>query len=102
VGWFVFLHRFFQDIAEVFGVPGLPGLLRRSQVERDYAELSGVPLRDLDFYLMYAALRQAIIMARIKRRMIHFGEDEVPGDPDDYVLHRASMEQLLAGTYRWD
>jgi aminoglycoside phosphotransferase (APT) family kinase protein len=102
VSWLVFLHRFFQDIAEVFGVPGLPGLLRRSQVERDYAELSGVPLRDMDFYLMYAALRQAIIMARIKRRMIHFGEDEVPGDPDDYVLHRASMEQLLAGTYRWD
>jgi hypothetical protein len=41
-------------------------------------------------------------MARIKRRMIHFGEDQVPGDPDDYVLHRASLDKLLAGTYGWD
>jgi aminoglycoside phosphotransferase (APT) family kinase protein len=102
VSWFVFLHRFFQDIAEFFGLPGLPGFLRRSGVERCYTELSGQPLRDMDFYLTYAALRHAIVMARIKRRMIHFGEDQVPADPDDYVMHRASLEKLLAGTYRWD
>jgi aminoglycoside phosphotransferase (APT) family kinase protein len=102
VGWFVFLHRFFQDIAEVFGVAGLPDFLRRSDVERCYQELSGYSLRDLDFYLVYAALRHAIVMARIKRRMVHFGEDQVPDDPDDYVLHRAALDKLLAGTYRWD
>jgi aminoglycoside phosphotransferase (APT) family kinase protein len=102
VGWFIFLHRFFQDLAEFFGAEGLPGFLRRSNVERCYQELTGWVLRDMDFYLLYAALRHAIVMARIKRRMIHFGEDEVPADPDDYVLHRASLEQLLAGTYRWD
>jgi aminoglycoside phosphotransferase (APT) family kinase protein len=102
VGWLVFLHRFFQDIAEFFEVEGLPDFLRRSDVERCYRELTGWPLREMDFYLTYAALRHAIIMARIKRRMIHFGEDQVPEDPDDYVMHRASLEQLLAGTYRWD
>jgi aminoglycoside phosphotransferase (APT) family kinase protein len=102
VGWFVFLHRFFQDIAEFFGVEGLPDFLRRSDVERCYEELSGSPLRDMDFYLTYAALRHAIVMARIRRRMIHFGEDQVPDDLDDYVMHRASLEKLLAGTYRWD
>jgi len=102
VGWFIFLHRFFQDIAEFFGVPGLPDFLRRSEVERCYTELSGHPLRDMDFYVTYAALRHAIVMARIRRRMIHFGEDDVPADVDDYVMHRASLEQLLAGTYRWD
>jgi aminoglycoside phosphotransferase (APT) family kinase protein len=102
VGWFVFLHQFFQDIAEVFGLDGIPDFLRRSDVEQCYQELSGYSLRDMDFYLTYAALRHAIIMARIKRRMIHFGEDQVPDDPDDYVLHRASLEKLLAGTYRWD
>jgi hypothetical protein len=41
-------------------------------------------------------------MARVKRRMIHFGEDSAPTDPDDYVMHRASLEKLLAGSYRWD
>jgi aminoglycoside phosphotransferase (APT) family kinase protein len=102
VAWFVFLHRFFQDIAEFFGLDGLPDFLRRSDVERCYQELSGYSLRDMDFYLGYAALRQAIVMARVKRRMIHFGEDQVPDEPDDYVLHRASLEKLLAGTYRWD
>jgi aminoglycoside phosphotransferase (APT) family kinase protein len=102
VGWFVFLHRFFQDIAEFFGVDGIPDFLRRPDVEQCYQELSGYSLRDMDFYLTYAALRHAIVMARIKRRMIHFGEDQVPDDPDDYVLHRASLEKLLAGTYGWD
>jgi aminoglycoside phosphotransferase (APT) family kinase protein len=102
VGWFVFIHRFFQDIAEFFGAPGLPDFLRRSDVERRYQELSGCALRDMDFYLTYAALRHAIVMARIKRRMIHFGEDQVPDDRDDYVMHRASLEKLLAGTYGWD
>jgi len=102
VAWFVFLHRFFQDIADFFGVPGLPGFLRRSDVERSYQEMTGCPLRDMDFYLVYAAVRHAIVMARIKRRMIHFGEDEVPAERDDYVLHRASLEQMRADSYRWD
>ena len=102
VAWFIFLHRFFQDIAEFFEIPGLPDFLRRSQVEMLYREFSGHELRDMDFYLLYAALRHAIVMARIKRRMIHFGEDEVPDDIDDYVMHRASLDKLLAGTYRWD
>lgn len=102
VSWFIFLHRFFQDIAQFFDQPGLPAFLRRSEVERCYQELTGCQLRDMDFYLTYAALRHAIVMARIKRRMIHFGEDQVPADPDDYVMHRAALEELLAGTYRWD
>jgi aminoglycoside phosphotransferase (APT) family kinase protein len=102
LAWFIFLHRFFQDIAEFFELPGLPDFLRRSDVERLYAEFTGYQPRDMDFYLIYAALRHAIVMARIRRRMIHFGEEQVPDDPDDYVMHRASLEKLLAGTYRWD
>jgi aminoglycoside phosphotransferase (APT) family kinase protein len=102
LSWFIFLHRFFQDIAEFFEVPGLPDFLRRSQVERTYAELTGHQPRDMDFYLTYAALRHAIVMARIRRRMIHFGEEQVPDDPDDYVMHRASLDKLLDGTYGWD
>jgi aminoglycoside phosphotransferase (APT) family kinase protein len=102
LSWFVFLHRFFQDIAEFFEVEGLPDFLRRSEVERCYQDLTGWTPRYMDFYLTYAAIQHAIIMARIKRRMIHFGEDQVPEDPDDYVLHRASLDKLLAGTYGWD
>lgn len=78
VGWFIFLHRFFQDIAEFFELPGIPDFLRRADVERCYEQLSGYTPRDMDFYLLYAALRHAIVMARIKRRMIHFGEYRAP------------------------
>jgi aminoglycoside phosphotransferase (APT) family kinase protein len=102
VAWFIFLHRFFQDIAEFFEHPGIPDFLRRADVESCYTEISGYTPRDMDFYLLYATLRHAIVMARIKRRMIHFGEDEVPADIDDYVMHRASLDKMLDGTYRWD
>jgi hypothetical protein len=34
--------------------------------------------------------------------MAHFGEDKLPDDPDDYVMHRASLEKLLVGAYGWD
>jgi aminoglycoside phosphotransferase (APT) family kinase protein len=102
VSWLIFLHRFFQDIAEFFGLPGLPHFLRRPDVERCYQQLSGHRLQDMDFYLTYAAVRHSIAIARVKRRMIHFGEDQAPKDPDDYVMTRASLEELVDGTYRWD
>ncbi|MGW5438149.1 phosphotransferase family protein [Nocardia asteroides] len=102
LGWVIFIHRFFQDIATRFDQPGLPDFLRRDAVVAKYQDLTGHTVRDLDFYIIYAALRHAIVMARIKRRMIHFGEDTVPAELDDYVMHRLSLEALLDGTYEWD
>ncbi|MBF6226724.1 phosphotransferase family protein [Nocardia abscessus] len=102
LGWMIFIHRFFQDLATRFGQPGLPDFLRRDDVVTKYEALTGHSVRDLDFYLVYAALRHAIVMARVKRRMIHFGEDTDTPDRDDYVMHRASLEALLDGTYEWD
>ncbi len=57
LGWFIFLHRFFQDIAEFFELPGLPGFLRRSAVEAHYERLAGHSPRYMEFYLVYAAVR---------------------------------------------
>ncbi|MGY1863491.1 MULTISPECIES: phosphotransferase family protein [Nocardia] len=102
LGWMIFIHRFFQDLATRFGQPGLPDFLRRDDVVAKYEALTGHSVRDLDFYIVYAALRHAIVMARVKRRMIHFGEDIDTPDRDDYVMHRASLEALLDGTYEWD
>jgi aminoglycoside phosphotransferase (APT) family kinase protein len=101
LGWFVFLHRFFQDIAEVFELPGMPSFLHRDDVVAAYEAASGHRVRNLDWFLVYAALRDGIVMSRIKRRMIHFGQDQVPADPDDYVIHQASLHRLLDGTYDW-
>lgn len=102
VAWLIFMHRFFQDIARSFDQPGLPDFLRRIDVVREYQERTGQHLTDLDFHLVYAAVRHAIVMARIKRRMVHFGEDTDTANPDDYVMHRAMLEAMLEGTYEWN
>lgn len=102
VAWPILIHRFFQDIATTFDQAGLPDFLRRSDVEKLYEEATGHAVRDLDWYLIYAALRHGIVMARIRRRMIHFGEATDTDDRDDYVMHRKLLEALLDGTYAWD
>lgn len=96
VSWMIFLHRFFQDLTVGGGLPGMPGFMRSADVCRTYRELTGYEPRDLDFYELYAALRHGIVMARVWRRRIHFGEQAMPDDPDDLVLHRATIERLLA------
>ncbi|MEO6472438.1 MAG: phosphotransferase family protein [Aeromicrobium sp.] len=102
LAWVVFLHRFFQDIATVFEMPGIPDFCRRDDVVETYESLSGHTVRDFDWYIVYAALRHAVVMSRVKRRMIHFGEEQVPDDPNDYVMHSSALKQLLDGTYTWD
>ena len=99
LGWMIFLHRFFEDIAATLGLPGMPHFMRRDDVAATYESLTGYTPRDLDFYTMYAALRQGIIMSRIQHRAIHFGEAVMPDDVDDLIMHRATLEAMLAGTY---
>lgn len=99
VAWLIFLHRFFQDLAELMEMPGLPGMLRRDDVVDTYTRLSGHEPRDLDFYLTYAALIHAVVMYRIQSRAIHFGQAEEPADTDDMIMHRSTLEAMLAGTY---
>ncbi|HSS11746.1 MAG TPA: phosphotransferase family protein [Acidimicrobiales bacterium] len=99
LGWMIFLHRFFQDLTEQAGLVGMPGFLRRDDVASAYEAITGRSPRDLDFYTVYAALRHAIIMARIAGRSIHFGEAIEPDDPDDLILHRPTLEAMVEGTY---
>jgi aminoglycoside phosphotransferase (APT) family kinase protein len=99
LGWLIFLHRFFEDIAADNGLPGLPDLLRRDEVAAAYESMTGYTPQDLDFYTMYAATRHGIIMFRIYRRAIHFGEADAPDDVDDMISLRRTLEEMLAGTY---
>lgn len=99
VGWLITQHRFFQDLAVTFGLPGLPDFLERTAVERRYEELTGHRPRDLDWYTLYAAVRFASIYLRIAQRQVTFGELVAPEDPDDLLLHRGQIEAMLAGTY---
>ncbi|MYT27309.1 MULTISPECIES: phosphotransferase family protein [unclassified Streptomyces] len=99
LGWMIYLHRFFQDLTESSGQRGLPDLLRRDRVESRYAALTGHRPRAMEFYTLYAALRHAIVMLRVAYRQVHFDEGPVPDDPDGLILHRDTLEAMLAGHY---
>ncbi|MDI9918812.1 phosphotransferase family protein [Rhodococcus sp. IEGM 1379] len=101
LAWMVFLHRFFEDIAGLANLPGLPDFLRIQDVATTYAELTGYTPADLKYYVTYAALRHATVMYRIQARAIAFGQAETPADPDDMIMHRASLTAMLDGTY-WE
>ena len=101
LAWMIFLHRFFEDIANSMGLPGMPEFMHRTQIEQMYQEKSGYAPRDMDFYTMYAALRHGVIMSQVQRRAIKFGQAETPEDIDDLIMHRATLEQMLEGTY-WE
>jgi aminoglycoside phosphotransferase (APT) family kinase protein len=99
LGWLVFLHRFFQDIAEFFDLPGIPGFLAFADVAEHYTALTGYRPRDPEFYEAYAALRQGIVMGRVNQRRVRFGEQEAPADPDDLVNHAATLHHMLDGSH---
>jgi aminoglycoside phosphotransferase (APT) family kinase protein len=97
LGWMVFLHTFFQDLAEQFDLPGLPTLFRPDDVVATYRAAGGRDVGDLEFHLVYAALRHALVMARVHDRRVHFGEAEPVEDPDDAIMHRMRLARMLDG-----
>lgn len=102
LAWTVYLHRFFQDLTVSLGGRGLPDFLRRDRIEARYARLTGHPPRDMEFHLLYAALRHAIVMLRVAHRQVHFEEAVVPADPDTLILHHDSLRAMVRGGYDWD
>jgi aminoglycoside phosphotransferase (APT) family kinase protein len=97
--WGPYMHKFFDDLCEQLGGPGMPHFQRRDDVAAEYEKLTGYTPRDLDWYGMYSALRYGSVSVRVQQRSIHFGQLERPDDPNDLVMHRAGLEQMLAGTY---
>lgn len=101
LAWMIFLHRFFEDIAAVMELPGMPEFMHRERIVELYAERSGYTPRDMDFYTVYAALRHAVVMSQVQRRAIAFGQAEMPEDIDDLIMHRQTLEEMLEGIY-WE
>ena len=99
LGWMIYIHRFFQDLVEDLGMPGLPHVLRRTAVADYYEQLTGYTPRDLDFFTLYGALRHGIVMFRIARRQVTFGEAEMPENPDEAILHHVHLRNMIEGNY---
>jgi aminoglycoside phosphotransferase (APT) family kinase protein len=96
LAWFAYLHTFFQDLTEVFGMAGLPGFLQLDDCAATYERLSGRTPRHLGWYTVYAALRYAVVSIRTTKRRVHFEGVPFPDDPDDLIMHRDGLERLLA------
>jgi aminoglycoside phosphotransferase (APT) family kinase protein len=99
LGWMCYLHLFFQDLAVDLGAPGLPDMFRPVDVARSYSALSGRPVKDLTWFIAFAAMRHGAIMRRVTERAIHFGEATMPTDVDDLIIHRNTLRAMLDGSY---
>ena len=75
LAWFNYLDACF---AEGLGMPRLAGLPSYEETVEQWREATGLPVRDYDYYQVFAAMRFGLIMARI---MLATGQDgEVQGN----------------------
>lgn len=95
VAWMVFLHRFFQDLAVRFEMPGLPDFMPEDEVRTIYETITGYELQDLHWYHVFGALRFAIVSVRTSTRGIAYGQMEAPPDPDDLIMFRTLLEGMI-------
>jgi len=96
LAWMVFLHRFFQDLATKFEMPGIDDFMQPEAVSRIYAELTGYTPQDLHWYEVFGALRFAIVSVRTSTRGIAYGQMEAPADPDDLVMFRTLLDGMIS------
>ncbi len=97
LAWFIWLHWTFQDFAAMAGLPGLPDLFRVQDVVADYVGAGGREPRDLRWHLVYAAVRHSIVMSRVGRRMIRFGERAPVAHIDDLLYNGPLLQRVLDG-----
>jgi len=96
LGWMVFFHSFFQEMAALAGTPGIPGMFARDHAVEAYESLAGHELLDLGWFEALAALRFGIIVIRTTMRSVAYGLQEPPSEPDDAIIFLPLMRRLLA------
>ena len=95
LAWLAYLHRMFEDMAQQYGFPGMPGFLRLEDAATTYERLSGRSPRDLDWYTTYSCLQFAIVMLRTGHRSVHFGERAAPLDADELIMNSPTLTALI-------
>jgi aminoglycoside phosphotransferase (APT) family kinase protein len=85
LAWWLFIDR---HHSEGVGVPRLAGFPGREETIARYEEWSGHRVRHLDYYERFAAMRFAVIMARLSKQMQAYGV--LPPDSDFGVTNPCS------------
>ena len=102
VAWMIFLTGSSTTSPTRFGMPALAGFMDRDRRRRDLRAADRPHgARRSSGSRCFAALRFAIVSVRTSTRGIAYGQMEKPDDPDDLIMFRGLLEQMLAGTY-WD
>lgn len=101
LAWMLFMHQFWQDLANRFGMPGLPDFMPRAEAIAAYEEASGHTVRDLEFWEAFAALRFCIISIRTSARAVAYGDMAAPEDPEDLIMLKDLTRTMLDGSY-WE
>ena len=70
LAWWLAIDRIHS---EVKGLPRLPGLPGRAETVDRFEALTGRPVRNLEWYEVFAGFRFAVIMARIAQLFVAFG-----------------------------
>jgi aminoglycoside phosphotransferase (APT) family kinase protein len=66
VGYMIFFHKYFQHIARAMvGLEAMPDFMRRDDIVAAYEAQTGSRLRDIDGYITYGLLHQAVTEIRI-------------------------------------
>jgi aminoglycoside phosphotransferase (APT) family kinase protein len=99
LGWLIYAHRIFDDIAAMMGLPGMTHFMQADDVAATYEAATGHTPRDLAFYGTLAAVQYAIVFLRTGARSVHFGDVEAPAEVDDLLHNREPLERMLAGSY---
>jgi aminoglycoside phosphotransferase (APT) family kinase protein len=94
LGWSVFFHEHFQRSAQRQGLPGIPDLLPADAALARYERAGGTTIEDFEWYLCYAAVREAIISIRTMGRAVHLAQVSAPDDPEGLILGREYVVEL--------
>lgn len=95
VAWSIFAHMVFQELGGLAGLPGLPDVLRESDVRETYQRLAGVELGDLHWFYVYSGVIWACVFMRTGARRVRFGEMEKPDDVESLFYHASLLKKLI-------
>ena len=100
LAWMIFLAHVLRRPRRALRAAGHDRLHgSATSVIAEYEQLTGHTVRNLEWFEVFAALRFAIVSIRTSTRGIAYGTMEEPADPDDLIMFRSLLEQMLAGTY---
>lgn len=96
VGWSLFLHRFFVEVADQLGIePGVHVPDRDATIDH-YEHVAGARLYDLEWYEAFAGYRFSAIITRTDARTVASGQTEAPDNPED-TIHPLPLLRKITG-----